>query len=63
MTDSDFKLTNLLADVDKAEADKKRLFEEAIARPKDTALHEQMWDAMDREVLARRAVLRHTGGA
>ena len=62
MAKNDAMLTKLLDDVDKAKAEVERLFKEAMAKPRDNALHQILWDAMEREGLARRSVLKHTGG-
>ena len=62
MAKDDATLTKLLGDVDKAKAEIERLFKEAMAKPRDNVLHQRLWDVMEREKLARRSVLRHTGG-
>jgi post-segregation antitoxin (ccd killing protein) len=61
MANNDAKLKKLLDELDAAKVEVERLFKEAIAKD-DKALHQRFWDATEREALARRSVLKHTGG-
>jgi len=62
MTKTDAGNTKLLDDADQATAEVVRLSKEAIVKPNDKALHQQMWDAMQRLGAAVRAVVKYTGG-
>ena len=59
MTEGKVKLRALLDEVEDARAEAYRLYRVVLRNP-DRRIEQQMWKAMERQIVAMRTVLKHT---
>ena len=62
MIEGKVKLRELLDEVEDARAEAYRLYRAALRNP-DRRIEQQMWKAMERQIVAMRTVLKHSNTA